>query len=72
MSEPSATIPILEYIEMRNLDVICDDTDLDSHQFAITSINWRLNNYGEIMKSKQVNVEYENSLILNNAVLDVV
>ena len=37
MSEPSsATIMILDYIKIRNLDVICDDTDLDTHQFPIT------------------------------------
>ena len=73
MSEPSsATITIVDYIKMRNLDVICDDTDLDNHQFPITKIRWRYNRYGEIMKSQQVHVDYENSLVITNAVLDAV
>eukprot|EP00937_MAST-01D_sp_MAST-1D-sp2_P005608 g5608.t1 len=73
MSEPSsATITLLDYLKLRNLDVIGDDTDLNNHQFPITRISWRLNRNGEIMKSQQVNVEYENSLILTNAVLNSV
>ena len=73
MSEPSsATVTILDYIKMRNLDVICDDTDLDNHQFPITKISWRLNRNGEIMKSQQVNVSYENSLVITTAVLNSV
>ena len=72
MSEPSsATTTIIDYIKMRNLDVICDDTNLVTHQFPITSISWRYNQFGEIMKSQQVNVDYENSLVLNNTVLGV-
>ena len=59
MSEPSsATLTIIDYIKMRNLDVICDDTNLVTHQFPITSITWRHNKHGEIMKSQQVNVEH--------------
>ena len=73
MSEPSsATLTIIDYIKMRNLDVICDDTNLVTHQFPITSITWRHNKHGEIMKSQQVNVEYENSLVITNAVLNAV
>ena len=73
MSEPSsATITIIDYIKMRDLEVICDDTDLDNHQFPITKISWRLNRNGEVMKSQQVNVDYVNSLVLTNAVLNSV
>ena len=68
----SSSISIIDYIQMRKLDVLGDDTDLDNHQFVITDISWRLNRDGEIMESQQVNVKYENSFVLTTEFLDVI
>ena len=70
MSKRSSSTSIAEFVKRRKLDVIGYDTDLDNHQFEIAGLSWRLDRHGEVMRSQQVNVQFQNSLILSDAVLN--
>ena len=72
MSKHSSSTPIAEYVKRRKLGVIGYDTDLNNHQFAITGLSWRLDRNGEIMRSQQVDVQFQNSLVISDAVLNAV